>query len=116
MQVLVVVVNQPRYVVPILDRLAEMGVTGATVIDSMGMAALIADHVPFFSRFAGMNGERHHNKTLFTVLHDDQVEMVADAIDHILGGLERPESGFLFSLPVALCRGLAACDRKTGGE
>jgi len=116
MQVLVVVINHDRYVVPILDQLMEIGIAGATILDSMGMAAMIADHVPFFARFANMNGRRHNSKTLFTVIRDDQVEKVADAVDAILGGVDRPDSGFMFALPVSMCRGLACSDQGPRGR
>ncbi len=110
MQVMIVVVNDSEHVVPILDRLVEIGISGATVIDSMGMASLVGDHVPFFSRLARMDGEHQSNKTLFTVVRDDQLHEVAGAIDDILGGVDRPDSGFMFAVPVTLCRGLQACD------
>lgn len=115
MQVMVVVVNDPKYLVPILDRFVEIGITGATVIDSTGMARLIADHVPFFTRFSRMEGDQHHSKTVFTVIRDEIVERAADSVDEIMGGLDNPNSGFLFCVPVSLCRGLRACEWETGG-
>ncbi len=111
MQVLVVVINEPKQVVPILDRFMEIGITGATVIDSTGMAGLIADHVPFFARFSRMDGEQHQSKTIFTVVRDELVQEAADSVDEIVGGLDNPNSGFLFALPVGLCRGLQPCRR-----
>ncbi len=109
-QALFVVIDDPTYVVPILDRFMELGLTGATVIDSMGMARVIGDHVPFFGRFAHMDGERHHNKTIFTVVSDEQLEEAANAIDEVVGGLHRPETAFLFSVQVSMCRGLSSCN------
>ena len=46
MRLLMAVIDDPSKVVHILEGFFEIGITGATIIDSIGMAHLAADHIP----------------------------------------------------------------------
>jgi len=107
MRLLVAIISKPGQVPDILDEFLEIGVH-ATVIDSTGMVRLLAPHVPFFSRFAEFGRDVAHNKTIFTVIPTDElVNKAVDSIERIVGNLDEPDTGLVFTLPVDFCKGIS---------
>ncbi len=113
MRLLIAIINNPDYVIDILSEFYQVGVKGSTVLDSMGMAHLIAPHVSFFSRFAEFGQEPAHNKTIFVVVESEEdLQKAINAIEKIVGDLEKPDTGFVMTLPIDFCKGL----NKIGGK
>lgn len=108
MEVLVAVINNPDAVDDILARFVEIGVKGATVIDSVGMARLISDKVPLFAGLRELvSPEREHSKTIFSVIEDEAtVQRAIDALESVVGDLCQPDRGFVFTVPVRRVKGL----------
>lgn len=106
MYVLFVVLNETDYLDEILARFVDVGVQGATILDSQGMAsALVSSHgkdVPFIGSLKALfEGARPYNKTIFTVLEsEDLVERTVQAVQGVLGDADHPSVGFMFSLPI----------------
>lgn len=107
MKLLVIIVRDKSKLTPILDKLFEINIRGATVIDSKGMGYLIADHVPFFSRFAEIvNKNEKGSKTVFSVVKDEEkLNCAIFEVEKIMGDLETPNTGFLFTIPVDYAKG-----------
>lgn len=108
MDLLVCVVNEPRKVDEILQAFLEIGVTGATVIDSYGMGALLVEDIPIFAGFRSLlAGSSKYNKTIFSVVKDREVtERAVAAVEKICGDLENPSTGIVFTVPVNFVKGL----------
>lgn len=109
MEMLVLVLNQPEYLEDILQGFLSCGIRGATVIDSTGMGRTLCDKVPIFGGIRSMlQGCRPNNLTIFTVLKDSEMRQKAvDVIHRVLGDLQKPNTGFLFSVPVITAEGFA---------
>ncbi len=107
MQLLVIVIEREEHLRPILDEFFEAKLPGATVLDSMGLGHMIADHIPLFSHFAELSkGDVIHNKTIFTVIEEEEeLEQAIEIVERIAGDLREPETGMLFTLPVNRVRG-----------
>lgn len=106
MRLLVAIINDEDKVLDILDRFLSIGVQGATVIESRGMAHLMADHVPFFARFAEM-GVRESNRTILVLLKEESIlQKVLSAIELVVGDLENPDTGVVFTVPIDFCKGI----------
>lgn len=111
MHVLFIVLNQCQDIRDILDKMKEMGVKGATVIDSMGAGRYERSDYGNIPLIGGLMNSLNvgivHNKTVFTVLESrEQVEAVADAVEEILGGdMTVPGTGIMFSFPLDMVRG-----------
>lgn len=108
MYVLFIILNDLTFLEPILKRLVELKVRGATIIDSEGMAAAITRseglHSLIFNSIFDRNLDKDQgkSKTIFTVIPDsDQVSIVADAVKEIVGVSKRQVIGFMFTIPVA---------------
>ena len=108
MRLLVAIINDPNHVDEILDGFYEIGVKGATVVDSAGMAHIMADRVPFFARFSDLGeGDPRNNKTIYILLKSEEaLNRVIEAIEKVTGDLQMPETGVVFTIPVDFCKGL----------
>ena len=110
MQVFVFVLNRTEYLEPLMQQFSDHGLKGATVLDSRGMARILinADEMPMFSGLrALLEPERKSSKTIFCVMEDEQVQTARDIVNHVTGGLDHPDSGIMFALPVTFVEGLA---------
>lgn len=108
MQMLVVVLNKVECLERLLERMGEEGLLGATVLDSRGMAHILCDEdTPMFGMLRTiLNPERKQNKTIFAVLSDEQVEVARRIVNEVTGGLTRPDTGIMFSVPTLFIEGL----------
>jgi len=106
MYALFLVLNETDYLDEILARFVDVGVQGATILDSQGMASALAssrgrDFPLFGSLKTLMEGARPYNKTIFTVVDSEQlVERVVEAVKDVLGDVDHPSVGFMFSVPI----------------
>jgi nitrogen regulatory protein PII len=108
MNLLVCVINEPRKVDDILQAFLEIGVTGATVIDSYGMGATLIEDIPIFAGFRSLlAGSSKYNKTVFSVIKDpDMVEKAVTAVEKVCGDLDSPSTGIMFTIPIDFVKGL----------
>ncbi len=107
MKLLVIVLNATEKLEEVLEGLIEADVTGATVVDSVGMGKLIED-VPLFAGLRGLfRGAKPHNNMLFSVIRDGQTEEVLGVLAKIMGCTEGTRgAGFAIVLPVEQVVGL----------
>ena len=60
----------------ILDSFVDIGVKGATILDSQGMGSAIAGggrgSQPLLALYAFLDDAKPYNKTIFTVIDDDK--------------------------------------------
>ncbi|NSW90762.1 MAG: hypothetical protein HPY74_08835 [Firmicutes bacterium] len=111
MQLLVFVLNKVELLDELLKNFVKAGIKGATILDSMGMArALISngnENIPIFGSLRMILNEGHSsNKTLFVVLEDDQVNACIRCIRKVVGDLNQPDIGILFTVPVNYIEGI----------
>jgi len=82
----------------------EIGIPGVTALDSIGSQRLGGerDDLPLMPSLRNiLAGHETHNRTLFSVIEDDAVlEQAVQAALHILGDLEQPHNGIMFTVPV----------------
>lgn len=71
MKLLVMVLNKEEYLDQVLSMMAELEISGATIIDSEGMEHALAYDVPIFAGLQKIvGGQKSHNKTIFALLED----------------------------------------------
>ena len=106
---LICVINETSKVEEILEAFLDIGVTGATVIDSYGMGGILARDVPIFAGFRQMlSGSGTNNRTIFSVIRDDEtLQATIKAVQAICGNLDNPSTGILITLPVTNVVGLS---------
>jgi len=113
-QLLIAVVNDPEKVDEILSGFIELGITGATIVGTEGMGALLSHDIPIFAGLQTLiSRSRPQNRTLFSVIPEDKVDSALALLQDVCGNLDVPATGIAFTLPVTRVVGLAP---ELGGE
>lgn len=109
MQLLIAVINREEKLEEVLAAFLELGVTGATLVESEGMGRLVRDEVPIFAGLDVFGGgrSRPRNQTLFSVIDDDEkVERVIALLTQVCD-FGQPGAGIVFTVPVNRAVGLS---------
>jgi nitrogen regulatory protein P-II 1 len=98
MKLLVLFLNKVEKLEEVLEGYVEIGITGATVLDSVGMGHILCEEVPIFAGLRFMfAGAKPHNKTIFSVIKDEKEDEVIGLLQKILGDLNRTGTGIVFT-------------------
>jgi len=107
MKLLILILNKVEKLEEVLEGFLEVGVTGATIIDSIGMGHVISEEVPIFAGLRFMfAGAKPHNKMIFSVITDNKEDLVIKILKNILGDLGQPWTGIVFTIPLDRVEGL----------
>ena len=98
----------------VLDAWEKYGVSGVTVLESLGMHKLQQmragrDDLPLLPSLRHlMESEEYHHRTAFVVVDDDfHLDGLIEATERAVGGdFDAPNSGLLFVLPVTRALGM----------
>ena len=105
---LFIVLNKTEYLEDILTELGNHNIIGATILDSEGMVRSLYAHDEL--RFMGslrrlIDPEHEKSKTIFIVLKEEKIPVVSDIVNSITGGLENPDTGVMFAVPISYAEG-----------
>jgi nitrogen regulatory protein PII len=101
MKLLILILNKVEKLEEVLEGYLEVGISGATIIDSVGMGHILSEEVPIFAGLRFMfAGAKPHNKTVISIIPDNKEEPALKILKNILGDLEEPGAGIVFTLPV----------------
>ncbi|HZJ83049.1 MAG TPA: P-II family nitrogen regulator [Clostridia bacterium] len=112
MHALFFVLNETEYLDDVLAALVHVGVKGATILDSQGMgSALIHNQdkdIPVFGFLKSFLETSHpYNKTIFSILETEElVDEVVAAIKEVVGDINQPGIGMVFTVPVGRIYGI----------
>ncbi|MBP1924817.1 nitrogen regulatory protein PII [Sedimentibacter acidaminivorans] len=96
----------------ILSEFARKNISGATVLESMGMARLLShkhgeEDIPFLGSLRKfLNPEREKGNLIFAVIEDDQLDEAVNIIESVVGDLSTKDNGVVFSLPIDYSKGI----------
>jgi hypothetical protein len=113
MRLLFYVLNKTEKLDDILTEFARRNISGATVLESMGMARILShkhdeDEIPFLGSLRKfLNPEREKSNLIFAVIRDDQLSEAVSIIEGIVGDLSANNNGVVFSLPLDYTKGIA---------
>lgn len=112
MKLLIFILNKTEKLDALLTELANHDFSGATVLDSMGMARLLShkhdeDEIPFLGSLrVFLNPEREKSKVIFAAIQDEQLTEAVDIIESIVGDLSGRDTGVIFSVPIDYTKGI----------
>jgi len=111
MRLVVFVLNQNDKLESLLTELARVGICGATILHSTGMARVLTnydgDDIPFIGSIRTLlNPERSKSHTLLLVIKDEQLEILVATIEKVVGGIRNEDTGIIFSMPLDFVKGL----------
>ena len=108
LRLLVVVVHDPERLDEILSGFLEIGITGATVLQSEGMGSVLSQDIPIFAGLQTLvSGSRPQNRLILSVVAEDKVKPAMEILKDVSGDLEMPATGIAFTVPVDEVFGLA---------
>ncbi len=109
MELLIAVINEEDRLDDVLSGLLEIGITGATVIDSEGMGHVLSRDIPVFTGLRTLiSRARPRNQTIFSVVEsEEKVESALALLEEIFGDRAGPATGIAFTVPVSRVLGLA---------
>lgn len=112
MNLLIVILKKADLITEICKELAEEGVHGGTILDGTGMASIIEkmDDLPIFGMLKALLADDDENetvKTMLFVMSDDEMERAKVVIRNVVG-LDEPNTGIMFAVPVTFVEGLGA--------
>lgn len=104
-----IILNKTEFLDTVLEEFVENGIRGATILDSKGMAHSLMEHDEF--RFVAslrnlLDPERKDSKTIILALRDNKVKIAADIVNNVTGGISKPDTGIIFTVPISYCEGL----------
>jgi nitrogen regulatory protein P-II 1 len=106
-QLLVAVLNQEEKLEEVLSGFLEIGVTGATVVNSEGMGRLLANEVPIFAGLQALaRRTRPRNQMIFSVLAEEKVDEALALLQEVVGSFDEPATGIAFTVPLSRVLGL----------
>jgi PTS system nitrogen regulatory IIA component len=104
-KLLMLVIKDEQYYDDILEFFIEIGIKGATAIESKDMSRLLSD-VPLFADFLNFLGKRNeYTKTIFTVIHEDEISMILEGIEEITGDLDSHTGAMVMVLDLFMVKG-----------
>lgn len=109
MKLLMIVLNKIECLEQLMTSFGKNGIPGATIIDSKGMAQELeqfSDLDFMFSLRLLINPAHKENKTIFMVVPADMVPKVSRIVNEVTGGLGKPDTGILFTVPIDYIEGL----------
>ena len=121
-QMIIFVLNDLDKSADLLEAWEAAGARGITCINTSGIvnmrtSAEIAN-LPFYLNLKDiLKSKQHHHCTFFTVVDNDNLlEKLIQAAQDITGGLEKPNTGFLFTVPVSSVYGMSSDNSITDNQ
>lgn len=101
MKLAILVLNKEELLESLLEGYIEIGISGSTIVDSIGMGHILSSEVPIFAGLRFMfAGSRPYNKTVLSVIKDEKLEPLKELVQQILGPLDESGNGILLVINV----------------
>ncbi|MCD6521584.1 hypothetical protein J7K56_02295 [Candidatus Calescamantes bacterium] len=102
MKLLIIVLNREEILDDLLQSMVEAGIFGATIVESVRLAEVIASEIPIFAGLRKMmGGGRKFNRMIFAIVEEEEA---VDELVNILkeSGIDfsKEETGVMLLLPV----------------
>lgn len=104
-KLVVIILYESYYLDDILEYFLEIGITGSTVIDSIGMGGILTK-VPLFANFIDFLGSnKNYSKMILAVINGNLLEKLVSGVEEILGDLNKRNGVMVFTIDVSFSKG-----------
>ena len=102
MKLLMIILNKEEFLDDVLSSLVELGVMGATVIESTRMSEILMREIPIFAGLRQMRREgRAYNRVIIApVAQREIVVELLKVLKEMNIDLRNPETGSLLTIPI----------------
>ncbi len=101
MKLAIIFLNKIEYLEDLLSAFLEVGISGATVLDSVGMGHIISKNIPIF---AGLRdtfaGSSPNNKLILIVTKAKMVEKIAEVLSDICAEVDESRPYFMTTFTI----------------
>ena len=99
-----IILDREDHIDNLLSALIELEITGATILDGVGMERVLATDVPIFAGLIQtLSGSRPYNKNILATVKDrTAISDLLDLLEEIGIDFREPGTGRLFALPIGL--------------
>lgn len=121
MKLMVLILNKTDSLEYLLEGLSAAGIGGATIIESSGLVMTLSKMESSFisasirSLFTA-SGADEDNKTIISVIKDDQLDIARRVVYSTVGDLSKPNTGILFTVPIDFVEGTKKNGRLDSGR
>lgn len=108
MKLMVIILNKTEVLDYLLEGLSAAGICGATIIESSGMAMTLSKLDSSFlsaSIRSLFTGEEEDNRTILSVIKNNQLETARKVVYNTVGDLSQPNTGIMFTIPLDFVEG-----------
>ena len=105
-ELMVIILDQPALLDALLTGFLDIGVQGATVLESRGMGSIIRQDMPIFAGLANLIPESTGSRVVLSVIPATLVDEVVHTVEQVVGELDKPNSAVCFTVPVGRFRGI----------
>lgn len=105
---MVLILNKTDVLDSLLEGMSAAGLGGATIIESSGLATTLSRLDSSFissSIRAILSGSEEDNRTILSVIRNDQLDIARKVIYNTVGDLSTPNTGILFTVPIDFVEG-----------
>ena len=109
MKLVVIVLNKIECMEELLREFADRGLPGATILQSHGMMQELGDDAQMYFMLSLrhiLNPEHKENRTIFMAAAEDKVPAIVSAVNKVTGGLDKSDTGILFTVPIDYLTGI----------
>lgn len=98
-----IILNEEEYVDELLSVMMELEISGATILDGVGMERVLANDVPIFAGLIqSLGGSRPYNKNIIALVKDRETLAQLIGVSKEIGiDFKKPGVGGIFALPVS---------------
>lgn len=99
-----VILDREECLDDLLTAMIELEITGATVLDGVGLKRVLATDVPIFAGLIeSLSGSRPYNKNIVSVVEDrETISALLTLLKEIGIDFTEPGTGRLFALPIGM--------------
>ncbi len=104
-KLLMLVLQEEKLVNDVMQIFLEMGIRGASVLETKGMGQILTN-VPLFASFMNfLGGQEEFHRTIFAIVPDAQLPRLIDAIEERTGDLDNHTGAMATALDISLLKG-----------
>ncbi|MBX3353249.1 MAG: hypothetical protein KF684_09970 [Phycisphaeraceae bacterium] len=94
---LIIIASSPTQLDDIITVLLDLGLPGATVIESKGLGAILRQEMPIFAGLASLIPDQTGSRLILSVTRPDAAASFFDFLEHEMTGATKP---IAFTLPI----------------
>ncbi len=112
MKLVTIILNKTECLDELLEVFSSNNISGATIIDSKGMVQELSEHdhedLYFLVSIRRLMEPSHkENKTIIMAAKDEDVKRISAIVNEVTGGLNKPDTGILFTVPIDYLEGIS---------